>query len=133
MKLDPLDASLDQELRDILSRYNHTELYQLCRRAGLRVQPALRRDYYVEVLLGATPESANVLDELRDNIITFLDEYWRVLQAQLKCPAKNLYHPDVEKVDKKPCYKCLDLQVIACMSVMNPVSQGRLTQLRRRQ
>jgi hypothetical protein len=112
---------------------NRTELYQLCRHAELPVQPNWYRAAYIEALLGKEfVVEPNALDELRVNLITFITEFWSNLQAQLKCPAKNIRNPDPAKVDAKPCYRCVDMQVSACWSELSPDHQQRLTQLRRK-
>lgn len=132
--MDPSLDSWQQELHSIFQAYNRTELYQLCRKAGLAVQPSWEKDHYIAALLGAElPTAANAIDDLRDSLIMFIDEYWSTLQAQLKCPAKNLHSPDPTKVNSKPCYSCVDMQVVACVSDMSAANQQRLLQLRRNQ
>lgn len=132
--MDPSLDSSQQELYEAFAPFNRTELYQLCRKAGLLVQPSWARELYIAALLGAPiqPEE-HVVDGLRDGLIAFIGEYWKTLQAQLKCPAKNLHNPDPDKVVHDPCYRCLDMQVVACVSNMSPNNQQRLLQLRRRQ
>jgi hypothetical protein len=132
--MDPSLDSSQRELLELYQRYNRTELYQLCQRAKLNVQPSWQREHYIAALLGAElPAGDNVIDELRDGLIGFIDEYWKTLQAQLKCPAKNLHNPDPDKVLPRPCYTCVDMQVVACVADMPPQHQQRLSQLRRKQ
>jgi hypothetical protein len=131
--MDPSQDTDTQGLAELFVRMNRTELYQHCRSAGLSVQPNWRREDYLATLLGPTPpKTVNVIDELREGIILFIGEFWNTLQAQLKCPAKNLRSPDPDKIDPKPCYHCVDMQVVACWSNLSPAHQQRLVQLRRK-
>lgn len=128
--MDPSQDSCRTELIEILSRLNRTELYQTCRRAGLPVQPYWMVDRYISALIdGCASEHEHSVDRMRDGLVAFIDEYWTTLQAQLKCPAKNLHNPDPEKATPKPCHNCLDMQVVACVSNMSAASQQRLLHL----
>ncbi len=103
-----------------LQSSNRTELYQLCRKAGLIIHPATPREYMMKYLSGElTPplmtEVNHPVDMWRHGIIGFLLEYWGRIHAQLKCPAKNLRHPDEAKRDARPCFGCLDQQVMTCV------------------
>lgn len=132
--MDPSLDSLQQELYEMYARYNRTELYQRCRKAGLRVQPSWQREHYIAMLLDCctAPTENNIIDDLRDGLINFIDEYWTTLQAQLKCPAKNLHNPDADKVLTRPCYTCADMQVVACAADTPAQHQPKLLQLRRK-
>jgi hypothetical protein len=135
--MDPSPDSLPpelQELGDYYAQANRSHLYQRCRRAELPVQPNWTREAYIAVLLGASyaSDAEHVIDVLRDKLIGFIDEYWQRLQAQLKCPAKNLRNPDSTKVNRKPCYLCLDMQVVGCITGLTPQNQQLLYQIRRR-
>jgi hypothetical protein len=103
---------------------NQTELYQLCRRAGINVHPGTSREHLISYLEGELddPQSTvnttvytHPIDRWRAAIITFLDEYWAKVHPQLKCYARNLNHPDETKRDRTPCFKCTDLQVMTCV------------------
>jgi len=94
---------------------NDTELYQLCRRAGIHVIPGLDRRDYIDYLLGNkvspwTEEHHNI-DQWRHGLTNFVFDYWSVLQPQLTCPIRSK--------DPTSCWGCLDLQVVSC------VAQGR--------
>ena len=102
----------------LLEQLNHTELYQLCRAAGLHVSPAASREELMAYLIGdAEPppmnETTHPIDSWRHGIINFLLDHWAVVEGQLKCPARQLM------TDKRPCFQCLDTQAIACV-VQNP-------------
>lgn len=120
-----------QALYEGYAQLNPTELYQCCRKAGLCVQPHQPREYYLGVLTFMLPEAAeeHIIDGIRNGLIAFIDEYWQQLQAQLKCPAKNMRHPDPAKKDARPCYKCMDMQVVACVANLSPQNRQRLQQL----
>jgi hypothetical protein len=134
--MDPLQASSDDELRQLLvadcSKQNKTELYYRCRAAGLDVRPTWTHDELTAAYIGAgkTPDEEHPIDALREGLIGFIDEYWQQLQAQLKCYAKNLHHLDPEREDPYPCGKCLDTMVIACVSGLPGQHKERLHQLR---
>jgi len=99
---------------------NRTELYQLCRRAGMNVHPLTDPRYLAAYLDGEVEpppcdETSHPIDRCRHAIIGFLDEYWARVHPQLKCPARNLNNPDETKRDRRPCFGCTDLQVVACI------------------
>lgn len=105
-----------------LEGLNHTELYQLCRRAGLSVHPRATREELITYLVGdgeppPLNEHTHPVDSWRHGIIGFLLDYWSVLHPQIKCPAKNLRHPT--NPDVRPCFSCVDAQVITCV-IQNP-------------
>ena len=89
---------------------NHTELYQVCQRAGLNPLPNLTDEQLIALLEGSVEvqEEWHPVDSYRDAIKRFIDDFRPKLQAQLTCPAKD---PN----DPKPCYKCVDAQVFACI------------------
>ena len=93
---------------DDLSSYNHSELYQLCRQAGVPCSPDMPRGTLMALLDGEiTIDVENTMDELRDALMQFLLQHWRRVQAQLTCPAKS--------GDPKSCYQCVDAQVTHCI------------------
>jgi hypothetical protein len=100
------DMSNDTEL---LSRCNCTELYQICRRLGLSVQPATNKEQMIRILLGEEPppDCKNEADSWRDAIMDFLLDHWQTVRGLLDCPAKS--------GDSMSCYKCLDQQVVSCL------------------
>lgn len=89
---------------------NHTELYQLCVRAGLNPLPSDPDERLIALLEGLEEqdEQVNPVNSYRDAIKLFVDDFRPKLQSQLTCPAKD---PN----DPKPCYKCVDAQVFACV------------------
>lgn len=56
-------------------------------------------------------EVEHPVDEWRDALMRFIDDYWVKLQSQITCPAKSR--------DPKACYTCVDTQVYACL-MKNP-------------
>lgn len=108
------------------SQCNHTELYQLCRRAQLIVLPSFSNEKLVALLEGLEePEELwHPVDSYRDAIKRFIDDFRPKLQSQLVCPAKD---PN----DPKPCYKCVDAQVFACI-VGNEVCEPYILERRTR-
>ena len=98
--------------------YNHTELYQTCLSAGLAVRPNESREEMIAYLEGeAEPPSItdadNIFHTWRHGIIGFITEYWSKLETQLMCPARLMKHPTTP--NPKPCFGCLDTQVINCL------------------
>jgi len=98
-----------EHLCEQLESCNHTELYQLCRRRGLKVEPMMSRNQLSEAFLSDAPEAAtNVFDSWRYGLTGFVFEHWKVLEPQLTCPIRSK--------DPKSCWGCLDAQVIACVN-----------------
>ena len=103
--------------------FNRTELYQLCRKAGMVVDPTTSKKYLAMYLSGelappALTKERHTVDSWRYALIDFMSDYWSVLQAQLKCPAKNMKNPDPEKEVKEPCFGCPDAAVMRCVSTI---------------
>ncbi len=101
-----------------LHALNHTELYQLCRRAGLHPHPRATRLELIAYLLGELEdprydEVAHPIDSLRLALITFLTEFWTTLRPQITCPAKMLKDP--KEPNPRPCFGCSDPQVVTCV------------------
>jgi hypothetical protein len=92
---------------------NHTELLQLCVRAGLQVPPATPKEMLIAYLTGeeAPPAEKNNVDTWRHGIMGFLLDHWAAVRPQLSCPAKS--------GDPRSCFNCEDPQVISCL-VDNP-------------
>lgn len=90
-------------------RFNRTELYQACRSAGIICLPNEPREKFIAYLEGeAEPDpTEQVFDRWRYGIMGFVLEYWKKLEAQLKCPAKS--------GDPLACFSCVDAQVINCV------------------
>lgn len=92
------------------SRCNHTELYQLCRRAGLKVSPSMSVEELALVMSGELDDGirTNEIDSWRHGLTGFVFDHWQVLQPQLTCPIRSK--------DPNSCWTCTDIQVIACLS-----------------
>ena len=111
---------------DDLNTYNHTELYQLCRRAGIAVRPDVSKAYLIALLEGTSELPAgsyNPMDDLRDGLMGFLLEHWRRVHSQLFCPAKS--------GDPKSCYQCVDAQVMHCLNTNPKIEPGVLAIIKR--
>lgn len=73
-------------------------------------------------------ETTHPIDSWRHGIIGFLNNFWSVLEPQIKCPAKNLRNPT--NPDPKPCFRCLDAQVLTCV-VQQPSRNEHLIRMNR--
>jgi hypothetical protein len=101
---DPYEYVVDQ-----LESCNHTELYQLCRRQNLAVEPTMSKRQLIESFLtNPSTTGTNVFDSWRHGLTGFVFEHWKVLEPQLTCPIRSR--------DPKSCWGCLDTQVIACVN-----------------
>jgi hypothetical protein len=111
---------------DDLRACNHTELYQLCRRAGLRVSPNMPKGTLLALLDGELEDTAfeNPIDDLRDGLMEYLLQHWRKVSSQLFCPAKD--------GDPKSCYRCSDAQIIHCLTTNDPQVERGVTDIIRR-
>lgn len=116
---DPVEA-----IRNNLLACNHTELYQICRRRGIRVEPQLSREQLIDAYINDTiyGTTNNVFDSWRHGLTGFVFDHWRMLEPQLTCPIKSK--------DPKSCWGCLDLQVVACVEGNHKYE--RLIQLHRK-
>lgn len=111
---------------ELFERCNHTELYQIARRAGLTVMPNLPKEALIQCILGDAappPLEAHDLDLWRVTIMQFVLEHRQKLEAQLTCPAKTM--------DPHACFQCVDAQVLCCL-VTNKPNMRRLVQIRRK-
>jgi hypothetical protein len=111
------------------SRCNETELYQLCRRAGVRVHPSATKVELISYLLGENEppplsEAAHPIDSWRHGLTGFVFAHWARLEPQLTCPIKSK--------DPRSCWGCLDTQVIACVS-QNPQNEHLIELHRKRE
>lgn len=98
---DPCEYILEQ-----LEMCNHTELYQMCRSAGIAVTPSMNLAELKRAFTHGAMEN-NTFDSWRHGLTGFVFENWRVLEPQLTCPIKSK--------DPKSCFGCLDTQVTACL------------------
>lgn len=104
---------------------NRTELVQVCRDIGLRVEPGTTEEDIFKMLEGelvVTDVGKSNVDTWRDAIMAFLLDNWQVVRAQLDCPAKS--------GEPNACYGCIDAQVIAC--VVDNQRSEKLIQLKRK-
>lgn len=104
--------------------YNHTELYQTCIGAGILVRPNESREVMISLLEGEQEppemtEGDHVFHNWRHGIINFLLDRWRAVETQIMCPARQLKDP--VNPNPRPCFGCLDAQVIHCL-VDNPAN-----------
>jgi hypothetical protein len=95
---------------DIFAGFNHSELYQMARKAGLSVTPACFKEDLIRYLNGEVepPPVVHEIDQWRHGIMGFLLEHWRAMETQLTCPARTK--------DPRACFNCLDTQVVACLT-----------------
>lgn len=100
-------------------RCNKTELYQLCRDAGIPVHPGATKDTMIGLLTGELDpgEVEHPIDSWREGLTGFVFEYWKRLEPQLTCPIKSK--------DPTSCWGCLDTQVMTCV-VQNPTNEHRI-------
>lgn len=103
---------------------NHTELYQICRRLGLRIAPNTDKEKMIAYLMGEEepPPCDHPVDSWRHGLMGFLLDHWQTVRSQLTCPAKS--------GDPRACFNCLDAQVITCIAD-NPENED-LIQLKRK-
>src|SRR3989304_6232443 len=101
-------SPLSQRLSEALDKCNRTELYQLCKRAGLQPPTAASRSELIQYLGGELepPKETNEIDLWRRGLKGFVWERWAVLQPQLTCPIRQ---------DINACRDCLDTQVVTCV------------------
>ncbi len=94
---------------ELFEQFNHTELYQMARSAGLVVSPATRKEDLIKYVLGEAepPEGAHEIDRWRHGIMGFLLQHWRAVETQLTCPARTK--------DPRACFSCIDAQVVTCL------------------
>lgn len=129
-------------IREFYEACNRTELYQLCARVGLVTSPAATREKLVSYLLGEEepPAVEHPMHVWRNGLIGLIQDYWTGIEAQLRCPAKELGPPAQEGEPAKPdpsdykspiaCYRCVDTRVVSCL-VENAPHEG-LIQLHRK-
>jgi hypothetical protein len=99
-----------------LAGLNHTELYQLCHKAGIEVPPHTHREEMAMYLTGELPlpvyrPGQHPIHSWRLALQAFIRAYWSTLGPQIKCPAK-----DMMSTNPHPCFGCLDAQVMVCVT-----------------
>ena len=110
---------------ELFTDCNHTELYQICRRQGLKVLPSEPREKLIAYLMGEEEPNAtdHVVDSWRNGIMGFLLDHWQTVRSQLTCPAKS--------GNPNACFACTDSMVISCVANSGPGNE-ELIQLRRK-
>lgn len=101
----------------LLHACNHTELYQLCRNAGIQAHPAMPREELMGLLVSELPNFMapnHPIDSWRHGLAGFVLDHWKTLQNQVTCPLKS--------ADPKACFGCLDTQVVTCL-IKNPSNE----------
>lgn len=114
-----MNQTAQTSLSERFEACNHTELYQLCRTAGIPVLPDYTRQQFIELLIGEVEpekitEADHPIDALRHALMGFVEDHWAMLEPQLTCPAKTR--------DPRSCFGCIDGQVITCL-VQNPENE----------
>jgi hypothetical protein len=102
----------------IFERCNHTELYQLCVRAGIPVRPSEARETMIALLEGEqepilNDEADHPIHIWRHGIARFARDYWKQIESQVDCPIRKMF--DKENPNPRPCFGCIDTQVMACV------------------
>lgn len=102
----------------VYDRFNRTELYQTCIRAGILVRPNEATECMIAYLEGwkeppPYTEEDHVLHGWRNAFIAFFHEHWKKIETQITCPARHL--KDKVTPNPRPCFGCTDMQVIACI------------------
>lgn len=110
-------------LSEAFDRCNRTELYQICKLAGLNPPPGSARDTLIQYLTGILEPSLDVndVDLWRRGLKGFVQDHWHILQPQLTCPIRQ---------DINACTGCLDVQVVSCVVEQN--ESEHLIQLHRK-
>lgn len=114
------------EFYQLFEQCNHTELYQLARRAGFIVSPNLSREALIKIIIYEEQPPAtdyHDIDEWRRAIMRFLIDHKRVLETQVTCPARSFL--------EDACFGCVDAQVLTCLTSNGPENL-RLIQLRKK-
>ena len=128
-----MSSSTTNNSDELFADLNRTELYQLCRKAKRSVHPAWDRMQLIAALEDSVPEEIAIehpIDALRTGLIAFIECYWRTLHPQLKCPAKDLKDPNPQIRNPRPCFGCTDMQVMKCVSTLDPISQQKIRNFR---
>jgi hypothetical protein len=111
---------------ELFSRVNHSELYQIARRAGHVVFPSLSRDSLIRIIIGEEeppPLLIHDIDDTRLAIMRFLIDHRQKLETQITCPASSF--------KEDACFGCVDAQVVSCFT-SNGANNQRLIQLHKK-
>lgn len=85
-----------------LVEYSYGEVLQILQDAGLSAHRGLSKNDLVDILDGERRPSANPVDVVRDEMMSFVRLYWERIKHQM---------PEQCEGD---CYQCSDLKVLAC-------------------
>jgi hypothetical protein len=104
-------------------------LYQLAQSVGIKANPAFSRELLIALLIGdeesTLTEALHTFDSWRLGIIGFLEDHWAILEPQIKCPAK-----DMKRGLPRPCFGCIDTQVVSCITKNDENVEARIAQHR---
>lgn len=100
------------------TKYNYTELQQMCINARLPILPTTPREKLIAYLEGTEEppeidEHSHPIHSWRHAFIGFLLDQWKKMATQITCPAKALKDP--VNPNPRPCFGCIDVQVITCL------------------
>jgi hypothetical protein len=122
----PSDISAENaEFYELFDRCNHTEAYQIARRAGFNVLPNFTRDTLIRIIIHEQPPPPAIheIDLWRLAIMRFIIDHRRVLETQITCPARSF--------KEDACSGCVDAQVVHCLT-SNGTENFKLIELRRK-
>jgi hypothetical protein len=113
------------EYQKLFERLNHTELFQIARRAGHNVFPNLAREALIQIIISEEQVQAplNDIDATRFAIMRFIIDHRKKLETQISCPAKSF--------KEDACFTCVDAQVLSCF-INNGANNQRLIQLHKK-
>ena len=119
--MEPTPSPTPSKPSSQLQACNRTELYQLCRNAGMVIHPGSPREWLLGYLTGELEpppmqEDEHPIDKWRLAFISFLGDYWDKIHPQLRCHARNFRHYDPAQCDTRPCFKCPDAKVMMCVA-----------------
>lgn len=106
----------------VFAAYNHTELIQACAAAGILVRPNESKEGMIAYLEGASEppdmeEDDNAINNWRNAFHGFFREHWKGIETQITCPARHMM--DKVNPQPRPCYGCSDMQVMACVAILD--------------
>jgi len=114
----------NREYYELFDRCNRSELYQIARKANLRVQPEYSKDALIRAIISEDecPEKNPSVDEWRRAIMRFLIDHRKVLETQISCPARSF--------EEDACFACIDMQVMHCVT-SNGTENFKLIELKK--
>lgn len=97
---------------------NRTELHQICEEANLSTRSDCSPVELQRVLDGEQEPRPNPMHRVRLSLMQFILDHWNTVRSQLSCPAKS--------GDPRSCFKCHDMQVVACVSDQPQPTQSKI-------